>query len=190
MKNSLNKIFHLGPYICVVHPCYKVLRNIRIFLKIRKMILRTPINWFYSNDENTETCEEINFSDYPECSENEMVVFNDFAQPVCHCGPDTFPLEDPYSDQGNPDRKKCYLVGEEGPCSGQMLGMDLSNDSFGLLKCSKGSDLVPLCAISCTPGSKCGSGQVYAFGKCQKGVRRFGWIKARQEKNNKQQWQI
>jgi len=95
--------------------------------------------------------------------------------PVCHCGHNTFPLEDPYSSKNNPDWKKCYEIGEKGPCTGegQELVMDLIDGSSDLLKCSAGTDLVPFCT-TCLPGNMCVGGQVKAFGTCQKGGRRSG----------------
>ncbi len=83
-----------------------------------RLILRLSIDWFYSDGEKTDDfCEEINFSDYPECSDDEILIFNNFGQTVCHCGPDTFPLEDPSLD----------LDDEKGPFSNDhMLGMDPS----------------------------------------------------------------
>ena len=108
--------------------------------------------------------------DYPQCAdEEELVTFNKFGQPVCHCASDTYPLEDPFSVQDIPGQKKCYKIGEKGPCPyKEALDLPDYDDSSGLLKCGRKNFLVALSAFS-GPTIRCSSGKVFVFNSCRPG---------------------
>ncbi len=108
--------------------------------------------------------------DQPECSDDELIIFNDFGQPVCHCASDTYPLEDPSLVQDLPLKKRCFKIGDKEPCpTDQALVLSDDDSSSGLLKC--GVNLVPFTIFnpSRNATNKCRRGQIYIFDQCRPG---------------------
>ena len=100
---------------------------------------------------------------YPECSDDESILLNNFGQPVCHCANDTYPLEDPFTYKNITSQRKCYQIGEGGPCP-MDEGLEMAeNTSPGLLRC--GHNIAPLSILP--KGNRCRSGQIFAFGSCR-----------------------
>jgi hypothetical protein len=125
---------------------------------------------FSSKEDSTDNCEEMELSEYPECSdEDELVILNRFGQPVCHCPNDTYRLEDPFSNRNITGKKKCFHPGDITPCPSRTEALDFFGNENGLLKCG-----VSIVQLTIFHGSnKCTGGKVFAFGRCQS-ARRSG----------------
>ena len=105
--------------------------------------------------------------DFPECSDDELVVLNNFGQPVCHCASDTHPLEDPFSVQDITDQKKCYHISEQGPClTDEVLVLPDDDNSPQLLTCVFNFAAFSAISDSMQPNN-CPSGEIKAFGFCR-----------------------
>ncbi len=146
------------------------------FKKPNQICLHLELSSVASHDtfsrEDDISCLEVKPEEFPECSENQIVFFNQFAQPVCYCNSESYPLNDPNqftSDQAS--LKQCYKIGDQGPCSDyeDLQLTEASEDRR--LSCSSQFDAVGLAFPGGFTTALCLAHQVYIFRRCVDGYK-------------------